>query len=1012
MSKANLFRRLGTSGSCRSDRGSRRRLLIEKLDQRQVLASIAGMVFDDPNATWRKEAGEVSLEQRLVYADTNDNRLPDDGERFALTAADGSFSLNELGDDAQIVRLFQAARSQVSLFPILPAVDPQPISLLQGGAEVVASSLALPRDLERRDAIAFGDTGVHTIDRDAKSAVSIDLGGLPFAAEAIGDDRWLVLASNAHGEHAFIVGPGDAVQPLALACGPLDLTAFGSEGLSQSTGTDGWFDIAIGSGGSGFLVPKSGDAETVLLHRILPGEMPTTMPTSTVLAPATRLLAGEGVTSIVAEPQAEGIAVSLWSNVTGTAISPAPVTFPDALRVLAYGETSGLLYVAVPSVANQAGQSILVLDVASGFAPLRTISGLGDINAIDTQRSLIFSLAPATGKLQVVDAVLAETIADWSLTASTDTITGFVNTVVDMALQPGGDELTLLAPGLVASVSLRAVDAHRVRGQALRESYPLRFATQVTGENTPPEFVSPLLFQTLQGVPLAVPNHTLLAAATDRDHDPLVVVRNSSPSNGSVQITPHGAMTYVPNPGFLGTDSFEVFLHDGRGASEITTVLISVVSQQPTMTIEIDPLPLNAQPGFVVGQIQTVGLAGPVIFQINDHRLIVIGNQILVAEQAQFDYQNEPRILTTITATDEATQMTLTATVDVELSDEYASIDDIQPRAASVRENAQGQSVAALTVISSDQDLEVLITVDDPRFQVVGRTLSLKDGVQLDHETEPTITLRITATDVREGGEAMSVPFVVTVQQAPLTPPTIELHGRSVIEFVRGDEVGMVTVDQQALDGRYSVVVDDSRFEIVNGRLKLRGGEYLTRAEQYQARVTITAMDSSGQRPSHSESFLIDVLANANPFHNQGSPLDVDDSGQVTPLDALLILNSISQAGGGGVISQFSPTGYYWDVNGDGVISPLDALLVLNHINQNSSATGISPSPADDEDEEEGESGLAPVPVPESPESDPVPQVPAESEIPTETTAFDDALSELDAISSLDEEERRKREGF
>lgn len=1006
MSKANLFRRLRASASRRSDGGSRRRLLIEKLDQRQVLASIAGMVFDDPNATWRKDASEVSLEQRLVFADANDNGLPDDGECFALTAADGSFSLNELGADAQIVRLFHASTSQVSQFPVFPEVDPQPISLLQGGASALASGLELPRDAERRDAIAFGDSGVFTIDRDAKAAVSIDLGGLPFAAEAIGGDRWLVLASNARGEHAFVVGPGDAVQPLTFLNGSLDQTDLGS-GLpgppsgGAAAGADGWFDIAVGGDGSGFLIPKSGDAEAVVLHRFVAGETPIATPTGTLLAPATRLLAGEGVTSIVAEPQAEGIAVSLWSNVTGTAISVAPATIPDAFRVLAYGEAAGLLYVAVPSATDQAGQSILVLDVAAGFAPLRTISGLSDVNAIDTERSLIFSLSPSSGQLQVIDALLAEPIAEWSLTDSPQTVSGFVNTVVEMALQPGGDELTLLGPGLVASVSLRAVDAHRVRAQALREAFPLRFAARVTGENSPPEFTAPLLFHTLQGVPLAVPNQTLLAFAEDRDHDPLVVVRNSAPSNGSVRITPQGAMTYVPNPGFLGTDSFEVFLHDGRGASDITTVSVRVLAEQPTLAIDIDPLPLNAQPGFVVGQIQTIGLVGPITFQIDDQRLVVIGNQILVAEDAEFDYLTEPRISTTITATDEASQMTLTAAVEVELSTEYAVIDDIQPRAASISEADQGMAIATLAVSSPDPELDVEVLVDDPRFEISGRTLRLKAGVQLSHATEPTIQLRITATDVREGGQAMSVPFVVTVQEAPLPPPSIELSGRSVIEFVRGDDVGMVTVNQQPSGGRYSLAVDDSRFEIVDGRLKLRNGEYLTQAEQHEARVVITAMDTTGERPSRSESFLIQVVANANPFHNQARPLDVDDSGQVTPLDALLILNSISQAGGGGVISRFSPTGYYWDVNGDGVISPLDALLVLNHINQISSATGISEPPGAEEPGQDPEAGLNPAPVP------------TESEPPAEAESPDPLLAGPGVISPLDQDdERRKQGGF
>ena len=39
-----------------------------------------------------------------------------------------------------------------------------------------------------------------------------------------------------------------------------------------------------------------------------------------------------------------------------------------------------------------------------------------------------------------------------------------------------------------------------------------------------------------------------------------------------------------------------------------------------------------------------------------------------------------------------------------------------------------------------------------PRLQVVGGQLQLKDGVSLDHEAEPNVTLTLTATD--QGGLA------------------------------------------------------------------------------------------------------------------------------------------------------------------------------------------------------------------------------------------------------------------
>jgi hypothetical protein len=57
-------------------------------------------------------------------------------------------------------------------------------------------------------------------------------------------------------------------------------------------------------------------------------------------------------------------------------------------------------------------------------------------------------------------------------------------------------------------------------------------------------------------------------------------------------------------------------------------------------------------------------------------------------------------------------------------------------------------------------------------------------------------------------------------------------------------------------------------------------------------------------------------------------PLDVNNDGHVTPLDALLVINELSQ---GGVASVVQSTRL--DVSGDNSVSPLDALLVINELN-------------------------------------------------------------------------------
>jgi Dockerin type I domain len=73
----------------------------------------------------------------------------------------------------------------------------------------------------------------------------------------------------------------------------------------------------------------------------------------------------------------------------------------------------------------------------------------------------------------------------------------------------------------------------------------------------------------------------------------------------------------------------------------------------------------------------------------------------------------------------------------------------------------------------------------------------------------------------------------------------------------------------------------------------------------------------------------------AGDWQNPINRLDVDDSGLVTPLDALVVINSLVREG---IRTLDAPsTGVapppFPDVNGNDFIEPLDALIVINHLN-------------------------------------------------------------------------------
>ncbi len=75
-------------------------------------------------------------------------------------------------------------------------------------------------------------------------------------------------------------------------------------------------------------------------------------------------------------------------------------------------------------------------------------------------------------------------------------------------------------------------------------------------------------------------------------------------------------------------------------------------------------------------------------------------------------------------------------------------------------------------------------------------------------------------------------------------------------------------------------------------------------------------------------------------LHNFGMPEDCDQSGSVSPLDALVVINELN----GPDANLGMDAARMLDVDADGLLSPLDALVVINYLNQNQADGEISPS--------------------------------------------------------------------
>ncbi|MDP1823041.1 MAG: Ig-like domain-containing protein [Archangium sp.] len=110
----------------------------------------------------------------------------------------------------------------------------------------------------------------------------------------------------------------------------------------------------------------------------------------------------------------------------------------------------------------------------------------------------------------------------------------------------------------------------------------------VTPVNDSPTAVGDTLTVLQNAAPTAVGVLSNDSSAPDLG-ETLTVTAVSDPPNGNVAITPGGAaVTYAPDPGFTGTDSFAYTLSDGNGGTATATVSVTVVA--------VNVNPVNALP--------------------------------------------------------------------------------------------------------------------------------------------------------------------------------------------------------------------------------------------------------------------------------------------------------------------------------------------------------------------------------------------------------------------------------
>ncbi|MGF1492673.1 MAG: DUF4347 domain-containing protein [Microcoleaceae cyanobacterium] len=205
--------------------------------------------------------------------------------------------------------------------------------------------------------------------------------------------------------------------------------------------------------------------------------------------------------------------------------------------------------------------------------------------------------------------------------------------------------------------------------------------------------------------------------------------------------------------------------------------------------------------------------------------------ELLVRDSSALDFETTTQFTVAVTAVDrnDDTLRSPTQTFVITLNDVNEPPTAISIDNTNVDENTPEAIVGTLTTLDPENGA-IEYAVSDPRFEVVDdqlRVIAPSEGEEatvLDFETEPQITLEITAIDDGDPGLTFTETFVLDINPINEAPSEITLSNNTVDENVVAAVIGTLdSVDPEGDAVSYSTT--DPRFVINGDQLQLAEGQ-------------------------------------------------------------------------------------------------------------------------------------------------------------------------------------------
>lgn len=392
-------------------------------------------------------------------------------------------------------------------------------------------------------------------------------------------------------------------------------------GLSINPATGeitGTIDHSASQGGTDPL-NNAGVYQTVITADDGNGGLTTTTITYTITNPAPAAADDQGITD-------EDTTLNGGNVITDVPGSDAD-TAPDS-DGLVVSKVNGLgTHVGIPVAGSTGGLFTINADGSYSFDPNGDFGGLAQGQSRDT--AITYQVSDGEGGFDTATVTITVTGVNDGPVATGPVIDQSVTdgeTILPVATalafnNPNADPLSYSASELPPGLSINPNTGEITGTVSSDASLPANYVSTITAQTPGGETATTKIVWHVANINpvanddnIATPLNTpvvmnLLVNDHDGtpDGDGLSIVSATPPANGAVVINPDGTVTYTPNNGFSGTDSFTYTVSDGQGGTATATATIAVDSPAPNGPVANPLAPASLTDGETIASIDISG---------------------------------------------------------------------------------------------------------------------------------------------------------------------------------------------------------------------------------------------------------------------------------------------------------------------------------------------------------------------------------------------------------------------